>query len=99
MPIRGKKQRFTDTNISKTPEYDGVYGIHRYRELIYIGKGEGKSGIKGRLQAAQRDKRGKGNATSFQVEKCKDASTREKQLLEQYEELHGRLPRYNDRIG
>lgn len=98
MPIRGKKQRFTDTNISNAPECDGVYGVYKYKELTYIGKSEGKNGIKGRLQAAQRDRRGKG-ATSFQVERCKDAAEREKQLLEQHKKAHGKLPRYNDRIG
>ena len=98
MPIRGKKQRFTDTNISNAPGCDGVYGIYKYNQLVYIGKGEGKNGIKGRLQAAKRDKRSKG-ATSFQVERCKDAAWREEQLLRQYKKLHGKLPRYNDKIG
>lgn len=99
MPIRGRKRRFTDTNISDAPQCDGVYGIYRNKELIYIGKGEGKSGVKSRLQAAHQDKRGKGNATSFQFEKSKDASGREKRLLEQYKKAHGKLPRYNDRVG
>lgn len=98
MPIRGKKQRFTDTNISNAPNSDGVYGIYRGRELIYIGKGEGKDGIKGRLKAAKRDTRGK-EATSFQVEKSKDAAWREEQVLKQYKRLHGKLPRYNDKVG
>lgn len=98
MPIRGKKQRFTDTSISNAPECDGVYGIWRNNELMYIGQSGGNSGVKSRLQAARRDKRGKG-ATSFQVERCKDPSEREKQLLKQYKKLHGGLPRYNDRIG
>lgn len=98
MPIRGKKQRFTNINISNAPICDGVYGIYKYNELLYIGKGEGKNGIKGRLQAAKRDRRGK-EATSFQVERCKDAAWREEQLLKQYKKLHGKLPRYNDRLG
>jgi len=99
MPIRGKKRRFTNINISNAPECDGVYGIYRYQKLIYIGKGEGKDGIKSRLQAAQQDKRGRGKATSFCVEKCKKPSEREKQLLKQYRKLHGKLPRYNDKVG
>lgn len=99
MPIRGKKRRFTNTNISNAPNCDGVYGIYRYEELIYIGKGEGKNGIKSRLQAAKRESRGRGNATSLQFERSRNPSAREKQLLEQYEELHGKLPRYNDRVG
>ena len=98
MPIRGKKQRFTDTNIGNAPNSDGIYGIYRGKELIYIGKGEGKNGIKGRLQASKRDSRGK-EATSFQVEKSKNAARREEQLLEQHKKLHGKLPRYNDKIG
>jgi len=99
MPIRGKKRRFTNTNISNAPECDGIYGIWRNNELTYIGKSEGNSGIKSRLRAAQRDKRCRGNATSFQVERCQDPSEREKQLLKQYKKLHGKLPHYNDRVG
>src|SRR4030043_978797 len=99
MPIRGKKQRFTDTNISKAPNSDGVYGIYRGQELTYIGKGEGKNGIKSRLQAAQRENRSKGNATSFRVEKCRNPSEREKWLLEQYKKLHGKLQRYKPKVG
>ena len=98
MPIRGKKQRFTDTNISNAPNCDGVYQLYKYNEPTYIGKGEGKNGIKGRLQAAKRDRRGK-EATSFRVEKCKNAALREEQLLNQHKKLHGKLPRYNDKVG
>ena len=100
MPIRGKKQRFTDNNISNSPTDGGVYVLSRHGEDIYIGKGEGGSGIKSRLQVAKRgDTRGVKTATSFQTERSKDPSKREKQLLEQYKEKHGRLPRHNDRTG
>lgn len=100
MPIRGKKQRFVDTNISSAPDCKGVYSLTRYGETIYVGKGEGTGGIKSRLQAAKRgNTRGGRKATSFQVECCKDPSKREKQLLEQYKRECGTLPRYNDRIG
>jgi hypothetical protein len=99
MPIHSKKQRFTTTNISNAPEYNGVYILYRYKKLIYIGKAEGQNGIKDRLQDAQRDKHCKGKATSFQIEKCKDPFKREKQLLEEYYRIHGKLPRCNRRKG
>jgi excinuclease UvrABC nuclease subunit len=99
MPIRSKKQRFTTTNINNAPECNGVYAIWRYNELIYIGKAEGEKGIRSRLQIAQRDKRRRGKATSFQIEKNDKPLERETQLLEEYQRLHGKLPRYNKRIG
>jgi hypothetical protein len=34
-----------------------------------------------------------------QVERYRNATEREKQLLEQYKKAHGKSPRYNDRIG
>ena len=100
MPIRGKKQRFTKDNIAQSPTSDGVYVLSKYGEVIYIGKGEGAGGIKSRLQAAKRgDTRGVKTSTSFQAERSKDAAKREKQLLQQFERKHGKLPRHNDRIG
>lgn len=101
MPIRGKKQRFTDNNIDKAPNKDGVYVLSRYGETTYVGKATGGDGLQGRLEAHKRGDTGRGikSSTSFQVEKCKDAPKREKQLLEQYKKIHGKLPRYNDRIG
>jgi len=99
MPIRGKKQRFTDNNISNAPTDNGVYVLSRYRRITYIGKGEGEGGIRSRLQAAKQDTRGRGKATSFQSERSKNASKREKQLLEQYKKKHRKLPPYNERLG
>ena len=100
MPIRSKKHRFTNRNISNSPSDIGVYTLSEYSEMIYIGRGGGAGGIKTRLQAAKRgDTRGGRKATSYQVERCKDPAKREKQLLAQYKKKHGKLPRYNDRIG
>jgi len=99
MPIRGKKRRFTDTNISNAPNCNGVYVLTKYGKTIYIGKGEGTGGVRSRIEAAKRDTRGRGKATSFQIERCKDPTEREKQLLEQYWKQYRKLPRYNDRIG
>ena len=100
MPIRGKKHRFTNGNIAQSPTSDGVYVLSKYGEVIYIGKGEGAGGVRNRLQAAKRgDTRGVKTATSFQTERSKDAAKREKQLLEQYKNKYGKLPRQNDRIG
>jgi hypothetical protein len=100
MPIRGKKQRFTDGNIDKAPNKAGVYVLSQYRETIYIGKSDIGNSVKSRLRSAKKGSTpGCKGATSFQVECCKGPSKREKQLLEQYKKQHGRLPRMNDRIG
>lgn len=100
MPIRGSKKRFTDKNISNAPTEGGVYQITKNGKTIYIGKGDGKGGIKDRLQAAKRgDTPGVSKGTSFQTERAKNPSKREKQLLEQYKKETGKLPRHNDKIG
>ena len=97
--MASKKQRFTENNVSNAPTKPGIYILTTYGEVTYIGKGEGNGGIKSRLQAAQRDTRKKGKATSFQMERCKQPSEREKQLLEQHLKRYGKLPRHNRRIG
>jgi hypothetical protein len=101
MPIRGKKKRFTNTNISTSPIDGGVYALFKQNEVVYIGKGDGSNGIKGRLQSHRRGDSGCAlkSTTSFKTERCQDASKREKQLLEQHLSHKGRLPRYNKRIG
>ncbi|MFC1904931.1 hypothetical protein ACFLXT_04130 [Chloroflexota bacterium] len=100
MPIRGRKQRLTDNNISNSPSDSGVYVLSNYGEVMYIGKAEGSGGIKSRLQAAKRDDTPCMKiATSFQIECCKDPTKRENQLIDQYKKTHAQLPRHNDIIG
>lgn len=100
MPIRGKLRRFTDTNISKSPTDIGVYALYERGELIDIGKGDGKDGIRSRLQSHKRgDNPCTKNATSYRCERNKNPAKREKYLLNEYFEKYGKLPRCNERIG
>jgi hypothetical protein len=101
MPIRGKLYRFTDTNISNSPTDIGVYALYERGELIYIGKGDGKGGIRSRLRSHKRGDEGRctQRATSYRRERCSDPSAREVYLQEEYLKRYGRLPRCNDRIG
>ena len=100
MPIRGNLHRFTDSNISNSPRDIGVYALYR-RELIYIGRADGQGGIRSRLQAHRRGDEGRctQRANSYRHERHRDPVERETYLLEEYFDSHGRLPRYNERIG
>ena len=101
MPIRGNLYRFTDTNICNSPTDTGVYALYERGELIYIGKGDGKGGIRARLQSHKRGDEGRCTqpATSYRRERSSNPSAREIYLQEEYLERCGRLPRCNDRIG
>ncbi len=100
MPIRGTKHRFTNPHINGSPTDSGVYVLYEYTELIYIGKGDGKEGIRTRLQYHKnKNNPCTKNATSYCCERSRDPVEREKYLLEEYLEEHGKLPRCNGRIG
>jgi len=101
MPIRGKLHRFTDTNISNSPTDTGVYALYERGKLICIGKGDGKDGIRVRMQSHKRGDEGRctQRATSYRRERSSNPSVREVYLLEEYLAKHGALPRCNDRIG
>ena len=98
MPISGDKYSFTDENISKSPTDIGVYALYDDAETIYIGKAEGENGIRERLQAHKRGDEGSctQNASDYRREVCSNPSSREKELMQEYYDTNGRLPRCND---
>jgi len=91
---------FNDAEISVATTLSGVYGLHDGSEVIYFGKGEGAEGIRGRLKRHKAGDEGycTQGATYFNVEVCPNPSRREVELLTEYKNLWGKLPRCNDFI-
>lgn len=91
---------FTDKEIENATIIDGVYGLYGGSETIYYGKGEGLEGIRGRLKRHKAGHEGycTRGATYFNYETAPNPSWREVELLTEYKELHGKLPRCNDFI-
>lgn len=101
MPISGDLYTFSDENIARSPTDKGVYSLQEGNETIYIGKADGENGIRERLQAHKRGDDGEctQQATAYRREVCSNPSSRETELLEEYNVINGRLPRCNERIG
>ena len=97
MSISGDRYPFTDENIGKSPAYKGVYALYDENVTIYIGKGNGANGIRGRLQAHKRGDEGDctQEASHYRREVCDDPVARESELLKEYEQAYGKLPRCN----
>ncbi len=98
MALSGDRYDFTDTNIGNSPTEDGVYALYKESVTIYIGKGDGVNGIRARLQAHKRGDEGSCTqvATHYRREVCNNPISRERELLQEYEQANGRLPRCND---
>ena len=97
MPISGEKYPFTQENVDSSPTDKGVYALYDSDVTIYIGKGDGENGIRARLQAHKRGDEGsctKG-APHYRREVCDYPKTRELELLKEYIETYGKLPRCN----
>jgi hypothetical protein len=96
MPIRSQLFLVRDETIYKVaPEKKGVYAFYDpFAVLIYYGSTDN-------LQAAIFDHKNKknnctGNAYYFSFEENADPSSREKELLEEYQRLNKKLPLCNE---
>lgn len=98
MPVSGELYTFSEESIVWSPTGKGVYSLHEGDETIYIGMGDGENGIRARLQAHKRGDEGSctQSATVYRREVCSDPSFRETELLEEYNQINGRLPRCNE---
>lgn len=103
MPINGAWRPFNEANINLyAPESHGVYALAVGTEITYYGRAQGGSTtIRSRLKdhLSGREGRCTQSALSFATEICVNPVAREKQLLVEYQQATGRLPRCNDRIG
>jgi len=98
MGIDSSLHSFTNKEINKAPLSDGVYGLFQGTTIIYYGRGEGPKGIRGRLEAHKAGYEGSCtmNADYFNYEICSNPSNRERELLQEYKNTQGKLPRCND---
>jgi hypothetical protein len=89
---------FDEDNIAKTPTGKGVYSLHKAGETIYIGKAEGKDGVRGELLSHLYGENScTKQATAYRYEFHSNPAAREEELLSEYMLAHGRLPICNVR--
>jgi hypothetical protein len=99
MPITGELYTFSDENLSNAPDVAGVYALYSGDGLIYIGRAQGGSTtIRSRLKdhKAGRDGRCTQSADSYKRETCSNPALRERELLQEYKNTYGKLPRCNE---
>ena len=98
MALSGEKHEFTQENVDKSPTDDCVYTLYDENITIYIGKGDGVNGIRARLQAHKRGDEGKctQGASHYRREVCTNPKARESELVQEYKDANGKLPRCND---
>jgi hypothetical protein len=99
MPISSPRYAFTATMISGAPPDPGVFALWENDELIYYGRALGEGAT---IQSRLRDHLEGGNgctaaATHYGWEITSNPRAREVELLREYQQSHGRLPRCNDR--
>jgi hypothetical protein len=101
MAISGDKHAFTQENIDRSPAEHGVYALYDGDTTIYFGRAAGAGvTIRVRLQAHKRGDEGRctQSATHYRREVTEAAVSREKELLQEYLDKYGRLPRCNEAI-
>ena len=102
MTIAADKIQFTDANIKEAPAEAGVYVLYEGETIIYFGRAQGGDvTIRSRLEDHEAGREGPctKNATAFKVEMTSSAVEREKELLEEYKNAHGSLPRCNEKAA
>ena len=98
MPIQGDKYTFNQDNISKSPASPGVYELYDGGALIYYGSST--KSIRDRLQSHHDGDDGLCTqaASSYRRETCENGLQRERELLQEFKNHNGDLPRCNDVI-
>ena len=99
MPINDDILRaFTWKNIKNAPQKPGVYALFDGAVLIYYGMAT--ESIADRLASHKRGDEGSctQNATSYKREVTDRPAARERELLQEYKNQYGQLPRCNDKM-
>lgn len=98
MPISGDKYPFTQENVDLAPTDQGVYALYDNDITIYIGRASETNTIRSRLQAHKRGDEGSctQSATHYRREVNRYPVTREQELLKEYKQTYGKLPRCNE---
>src|SRR6266702_8831392 len=99
MPIDAPYHRFDDATIdAEAPDAPGVYQLEMQVEIIYYGSST--TSIRDRLRSHKSGAEGSctQQAGWFRFEKTSTPVTRERQLLQEYERLHGTLPKCTSQL-
>ncbi len=99
MPIQGDLYTFSKKNVDNAPDKAGVYALYQSDTTTYIGRAQGGSTtIRSRLQDHYAGRGGNctKSATDYRRETSSNAASREKELLIEYKNKHGKLPKCND---
>ena len=99
MPVNGDSYAFSDENLSKAPDSAGVYVLYQNGTCIYIGRAQGGSTtIRSRLKDHKSGREGRCTqvADTYKREPCSNPITRERELLEEFKQSYGKLPRCNE---
>ncbi|MFQ5756072.1 MAG: hypothetical protein ACE5H7_08245 [Acidiferrobacterales bacterium] len=100
MSIKSDLQAFSRGDIDKAPDEPGVYALYQGDRLIYIGRAEGglsTTTIRARLKDHCKGHHGPytEQATHYRCEVTPNPVVRQHELLQEYEQLHGRPPKCN----
>jgi len=97
MPIASPRYAFTGAMIAGAPPDPGVFALWDRDELIYYGRALGRGvTIQSRLREHLEASNGcTASATHYGWEITANPRAREAELLREYEDSHGRLPRCN----
>lgn len=90
---------FTEDSVVNAPNDAGVYALYDNNDVIYYGRATGgEVTIRSRLTDHKSGREGNctQSATHYSHEVTSSPISREKELLEQFFRLNGRLPRCND---
>ncbi|MCH8822231.1 MAG: GIY-YIG nuclease family protein [Planctomycetes bacterium] len=95
--ISATKYTFTSSNIDLAPASSGVYVLYDGDTITYYGSSE--TSVRARLRRHHNGNEGQctKSATHFKWETTQRPLGREAELLHEYEETYGALPRCNDR--
>ena len=100
MEIFKKWSKFTKKNVERLKDIFGVYEIaDRSKKVIYIGRGRLRSRL---LRHFPRGEDPIPGAAYFRVARSYSrlrAEQKERKLLKNFKKKHGKLPRYNQRVG
>ena len=96
MPINGEQYPFTQQNVDASPDSQGVYELLQNGVTTYYGSATAT--IRSRLQSHKAGYEGPCTqySTHYKREVCSNPRERERQLLQEYVQRYGRLPRCND---
>lgn len=91
-PEPSRRYKFHRIVLAGAPDEAGVYALWQGEELIYYGRAHGEATIRSRLL----EHFGNVDATHYSWEIAREPASRESELLREYQETFGRLPRLNE---